>query len=108
MPAHASADPVGGGRWVRLDDCEMHVVEDGDPGAPALLLLTNGAAPPAVWDPVVPALAASHHVVRINPLGRGSRRYDVPTQARRVAAVLDRLDVRRVTAVGHSSGAMVA
>jgi pimeloyl-ACP methyl ester carboxylesterase len=98
----------GGGRWVRLDDGEMHVVEDGTPGRPALLLLTNGAATTAIWDPVVPALAAAHHVVRINPLARGSHRYDVPTQARRVGTVLDRLGVSRVSVVGHSSGCMVA
>jgi pimeloyl-ACP methyl ester carboxylesterase len=108
MAEHAPGDANAGGRSIRLDDCEMHVVEDGEPGAPALLLLTNGAAPTAVWDPVVPALAAAHHVIRVNPLGRGSRRYDVPTQARRVVAVLDRLGVPRVTLVGHSSGSMVA
>jgi pimeloyl-ACP methyl ester carboxylesterase len=84
------------------------VVQDGDPDAPALLLLTNGAASTAVWDPVIPTLATSHRVIRINPLGPGGGGYDVPDQARRVAGVLDRLGVRRVTVVGHSSGSMVA
>jgi pimeloyl-ACP methyl ester carboxylesterase len=100
--------PMAEQRWVRLDNCEMHVAEDGDPDAPALLLLTNAAAPTAIWDPVIPTLARAHHVIRVNPLGRGSSSYDVPGQARDVAAVLDRLGVGRVTPVGHSSGSMVA
>jgi pimeloyl-ACP methyl ester carboxylesterase len=99
---------MGEQRWVTVDGGDMHVTEDGDPDAPALLLLTNAAAPTAVWDPVVPALARAHHVIRVNPLGRGSSSYDVPGQARNVAAVLDRLGVSRVTPVGHSSGSMVA
>jgi pimeloyl-ACP methyl ester carboxylesterase len=95
-------------RWVRLDNCEMHVAEDGAPDAPALVLLTNAAAPTDIWDPVIPALARDHRVIRVNPHGRGSSSYDVPGQARDVAAVLDRLGVDRVTLVGHSSGSMVA
>jgi pimeloyl-ACP methyl ester carboxylesterase len=95
-------------QWVQLEGCEMQVTEDGDPHAPALLLLTNALAPTTIWDPVVPALARAHRVIRVNPLARGRRDHGVPAQARNVAAVLDRLGVDRVTAVGHSSGAMVA
>lgn len=88
---------------------DVHVVENGKRGAPTLLLLSNAAAPSASWEPVVPSLAQSHHVVRVDLLDHGSPpRYDVPTQARRVATVLDELGVDRVTAIGHSSGCMVA
>jgi pimeloyl-ACP methyl ester carboxylesterase len=87
----------------------VQVVEDGRRGAPTLVLLSNAAAPGASWGPVVPALAEEHHVVRIDLLSHGRPpRYDVATQARRVAAVLDELGITRVTAVGHSSGCMVA
>ncbi|MFG1925772.1 alpha/beta fold hydrolase [Cryptosporangium sp. NPDC048952] len=85
---------------------DVHVQEDGDPNTSTLLLLTNAAAPSASWTPIVPALAESHHVVRVDLIGHD--RYDVPTQARRIAAVVDRLGTRRVTAVGHSSGCMLA
>jgi pimeloyl-ACP methyl ester carboxylesterase len=93
------------------DDDDLPVVQDGSPGAPVLLLLQNAAAPPALWDPVVPSLAAACRVIRIDALGPGpsSRAgYDVPAQVRRAGAALDRLGVDRVTAIGHSSGGIVA
>lgn len=94
------------------DDGDVHVVEDGRPGAPALLLLQNAATPIALWDPVVPALAGAHRVIRADLVGHGrsgpAARYDVPAQAGRAGAVLDRLGADRVTVIGHSSGGMVA
>jgi pimeloyl-ACP methyl ester carboxylesterase len=100
-------------RSVRLNDGDLHVVEDGNREAPALLLLSNAAAPTAIWDPVVPLLAGAHRVIRVDLLSRGSPAspdggYDIPTLARRVAATLDRLGVSRVTVIGHSSGCTVA
>jgi pimeloyl-ACP methyl ester carboxylesterase len=88
-------------------------VQDGKPDAPALLLLSNAAAPSAIWDPVVPLLAADFRLIRIDLLGHGKTEcpaggYDVPSQARRVGTALDRLGVSRVTVVGHSSGCLVA
>jgi pimeloyl-ACP methyl ester carboxylesterase len=78
-----------------------------------MLLLSNAAAPTAIWDPVVPLLAETFRVIRVDLLGHGTPastagHYDVPFQARRVAAVLANLAVHRVTVVGHSSGCMLA
>jgi hypothetical protein len=39
MAEHMSGDLDAGDRFVRLDDGDMHVVEDGNPGAPTLLLI---------------------------------------------------------------------
>ncbi|MGH2874425.1 MAG: alpha/beta fold hydrolase [Solirubrobacteraceae bacterium] len=91
----------------------MVVVEDGSSDAPAVLLLTNAAAPTAIWDPVVPLLAKGHRVIRVDLLSastpsRSATAYDIDTLAGRVAAVLDRLGVTRVTVIGHSSGCTVA
>ena len=113
MAEHMSGDPNTGGRFVQLDEGDIHVVQDGKPGAPALLLIQNAAAPLACWDPFVPQLAGAHRVIRVDLLGPGSPadradRYDVRAQARRVGAVLDRLGVSQVTVVGHSSGCTVA
>ncbi len=113
MAEHMPGGPDAGDRFVRLDDGDMHIAEDGKPGAPALLLIQNAAAPLASWDPLVPQLAGAHRVIRVDLLGRGSPaspadRYDVSTQARRVGAVLDSLGVGQVTVVGHSSGCTVA
>ena len=37
MTEHTPGEPDAEGRFVRLDDGDMYVVEDGNPGAPALL-----------------------------------------------------------------------
>ncbi|MEU8379655.1 alpha/beta hydrolase [Streptosporangium sp. NPDC048865] len=90
----------------------MHVVHDGPREAPPLLLVHGSGFSGASWSPVVPALVGHHHVIRVDLPGCGKSppalSYDVPAQANRVAAVLDGLGLRRVTAVGHSSGGYVA
>jgi pimeloyl-ACP methyl ester carboxylesterase len=113
MAEHMSGDPDADDRFVRLDDGDMHVVEDGTPGAPALLLIHGSAGSMAWWDPVVPALAVACRVIRVDLLGHGrssspASGYCIPAHARRVGAALDRLGVGRVTVIGHSMGCMVA
>ncbi|MBO0872215.1 MAG: alpha/beta fold hydrolase [Pseudonocardia sp.] len=95
-------------------DGEIHVCQDGPLDAPALLLIHGTAASLRTWDPMVPLLTGSHRVIRIDLLGCGrsatpdGASYAVADQARRVGAVLDRLDVGRAVVVGHSSGGLVA
>jgi pimeloyl-ACP methyl ester carboxylesterase len=113
MAEHMSGDPDADDRFVRLDDGDMHVVADGRPGAPAVLLIHGTAGSTAWWDPVVPALAGTCRVIRADLLGHGKSSspaggYDIPAHARRVGAALDRLGAGRVTAIGHSTGCMVA
>jgi pimeloyl-ACP methyl ester carboxylesterase len=113
MTEQAFDDSHAGDRFVRLGDGDIRVVEDGPPDAPVLLLLSNAAASTFCWDPVIPFLAGTHRVIRVDLLGRGKSvspagEYDIRTQARRVAATLDRLGVSRVTVFGHSSGCTVA
>src|SRR5215467_3813958 len=113
MAEHMSGDRGAGDRFVRLDDGDMHVVEDGRPGAPGLLLIHGTAGSAAWWDPVIPALAGAYRVIRVDLLGHGrssspAGRYGIPAHARRVGAALDRLGADRVTVIGHSMGCMVA
>lgn len=114
MAPQTSGDTSVNERFVRLDDGDMYVVEDGPPGAPVLLLLHNAAVPASCWNPIIPALSRTHRVIRVDLLGggRSSRPiaggYDIPTQARRVAAALAELGVPRATVIGHSSGCTVA
>ena len=110
---HTRRDPDAGRRLARLDDGDIRVVEDGKPDAPALVLLSNAAVPLALWDAVVPLLADGFRVIRVDLPGPGKRasaagEYDIPAQARRVGAALDKLGVNRVTVIGHSSGCTVA
>jgi len=113
MAQHTSPNADAHGRFVRLGDGDMHVVEDGRPEATPLLLIHGSAASLVCWDLVVPSLAGAFRVVRVDLLGCGkstiaSGGYEILTQARRVAAALDQLGVSRVTVIGHSSGCTVA
>ncbi|NDU72711.1 alpha/beta fold hydrolase [Actinomadura sp. DSM 109109] len=89
-----------------------HVVHDGPRQAPPLLLIHGSGASGGTWDPMIPALAADRHVIRVDLPGCGhsppAPSYDVPDQAGRVAALLDGLGVGRVAVAGHSSGGYVA
>jgi pimeloyl-ACP methyl ester carboxylesterase len=89
----------------------MHVVHDGARDAPPMLLVHGSGASGGSWAPVVPALAAHHHVIRVDLPGCGRSpappSYDVPAQAGRLAALLDSSGVGPVVAVGHSSGGYV-
>jgi pimeloyl-ACP methyl ester carboxylesterase len=98
MAQHTSRNADTQGRFVRMDDGDMHVVEDGQPDGPALLLIHGSAASLVCWDLVVPSLAGAFRVIRVDLLGCGKSTtsaggYEIPTQARRVGAALDELGV---------------
>ncbi|MFG2076331.1 alpha/beta fold hydrolase [Nonomuraea maritima] len=90
----------------------MRVVHDGSRQAPPLLLIHGSGASGACWAPMVPALAAHRHVIRVDLPGCGQSppapSYDVSAQAGRVAEVLDELGRGAVAVAGHSSGGYVA
>ena len=89
----------------------VHVREDG-PADGRVLVLLHGFSGSLHWyDLVVPPLADTYRLVRIDLLGHGSTGgagADAPVQARAVSAVLARLDVHDAVVVGHSFGADVA
>ncbi|MFD0854897.1 alpha/beta fold hydrolase, partial [Actinomadura adrarensis] len=90
----------------------MHVVRDGAAEASPLLLVHGSGASGGSRGPLAPALAARHHVVRVDLPGCGQSlaapTFHVPDQAGRVAAMLDELGLGAVTVVAHSSGGYVA
>jgi pimeloyl-ACP methyl ester carboxylesterase len=103
-----------GGRIVELaDGSDLHIREDGDPSKPPLVLIHGFAASMRWFDAVTPALARDAHVIRIDLLGHGGSEkprggYSMEHQADLVAAVMERLGVRRASVVGHSMGGIVA
>lgn len=65
------------------------------------------------WEPLAPLLAESHRVITIDLIGHGgsekpSSGYEITAQSAAVAALLNELDVRGATVVGHSMGGLVA
>lgn len=106
--ANASGDQI-----VHLEDGDLHVVEDGPHDGPALLLIHGYAGSTVWWDPIIPRLAATYHVIRVDLLGHGRSAkprsgYDMPAQGGRVAAVLERLGVHSALVIAHSMGGVVA
>lgn len=97
---------------VHLPDGDMHVVEDGSPGAPVLLLIHGTAGSTVWWEPIARVLTRSYRVICVDLLGHGKSAkppadYSVPAHARRVGVLLDQLGIHRVVAVGHSAGGSV-
>ncbi|SMH49738.1 Pimeloyl-ACP methyl ester carboxylesterase [Rathayibacter oskolensis] len=84
----------------------LHWEADGHASAPALLLVHAGIADLRMWDPVVPALAEDHLVIRYDSRGfGGSRTDDVDFDERADAlAVLEHLGVERASVIGCSRG----
>ncbi|MEU8356629.1 alpha/beta fold hydrolase [Nonomuraea sp. NPDC048882] len=97
-----------------VDGGDVHGCQDGPRDAPVLLLIHGSASSARSWDALVPLLTGSHRVIRIDLLGHGRSakphgdHYALPGQARRVAAVMDLLGVRRAVVAGHSSGGVAA
>ncbi|GAA0938296.1 alpha/beta hydrolase [Pseudonocardia zijingensis] len=106
--------PATCGPTLVVDGEQLHVTHDGPRDAPALVLVHGFSASGRSWDQVVPALARTHRVIRVDLLGHGSSAkpaggdYAIAAQGRRVGAVLDRLGVDRAVVVGHSTGGSVA
>jgi pimeloyl-ACP methyl ester carboxylesterase len=107
--AEATGDPT-----LPLDGGNIYVHQDGPRDAPALVLIHGLAGSTRWWDPLVPMLARSHRVIRIDLLGHGRSAkpagggYEIPEQGRRVGEALDRLGVKHAIVVGHSTGGSVA
>src|SRR5260221_12131533 len=109
MAEHIPGDPDAGSWFVRFDDGDMHLVQDGEPGAPAALLIHGTAASTASWDPVVPALAGACRVIRVDLAGHGRSASpaggdDIPAHARPAGARLDRPGAGPGDVIRHSTG----
>lgn len=103
-----------GDSTLSVDGDDIYVKQDGARGAPPLVLIHGLTSSTRIWDAVVPMLATTHRVIRIDLLGHGRSAkptgggYLIPEQARRVGAVLDQLGITHAVVIGHSTGGMVA
>lgn len=90
---------------------QLHVLDEGQPTGPPILLLHAGIADLTAWDALAPLLAAAgQRVVRYDARGFGrSVTEDVEYSNRADAiAVLDALEMQRATLVGNSRGGQIA
>jgi pimeloyl-ACP methyl ester carboxylesterase len=97
-----------------VDGGNMYVRQDGPRDAPALVLIHGLGGSTRWWDRVVPRLAMSYRVIRVDLLGHGRSAkpagadYAIATQGRRVGEALDQLGIAQAIVVGHSTGGSVA
>ena len=81
-------------------------------GEPTIVLLHGAGSDRNLWDLVLPALSASHRVVRVELPGHGAspmlEAITVKAVARAVDQALEKQHVERALLVGHSYGAWVA
>lgn len=90
----------------------LHFVEDGPSDAPPLVLLGSLGSTLDVWRPQLPALTASFRVIRADHRGHGQSPvpagpYTMANLAGDVLALLDKLELERVSYLGLSLGGMV-
>jgi pimeloyl-ACP methyl ester carboxylesterase len=105
----SAAEKAPSGATALVEGIEMYYETSGQ-GEPLILLHGFGGSC-RVWDPYLPNLA--HHFQVIVPDLRGHGRSTNPLNefthrqsARDVSALLDRLDIRKVKAIGISTGGM--
>lgn len=101
---HRSVRTSDGQRW--------HVVEAGDPNHTTIVLVAGFPQSAYAWRRVIPLLSENLHVLAVDLPGQGysaapSDGYDTATTARRINALLRRLDVGPHFYVGHDVGAWV-
>ena len=103
----------GAGRLVETRAGELHVLEEGHPAAPPLVMLHGFAGSLHWFDALAPLLARDQRIVRIDLLGHGGSAkpgagYSIEEHAAAVTDVLGQLGVGGALFVGHSFGGAVS
>jgi pimeloyl-ACP methyl ester carboxylesterase len=96
---------------VQVAGARLHVVDEGDPGSPAIVLLNAGIADLRSWDDVAPVLTnAGYRVIRFDMRGAGRTESQAVPYSRSadVIAVLDAAGVERAALIGNSLGGSIA
>jgi pimeloyl-ACP methyl ester carboxylesterase len=97
-------------RKVRVNGLDLHLLETGPPGAPAICFLHGGAAHAHWFDRVIPALVDRFRVISLDQRGHGESAWATPpayaTQdfAADLLALMDHFGWARMALVGHSMG----
>lgn len=105
----AEAAPATG-RFVQAGDVELFIQELGPKAGPAVLFIHGAGAWGGIWQATLEACAQAYYCIAVDvpPFGFSERpnppAYSRLDQANRLAALLEALQIERVTLVGHSFG----
>ena len=93
-----------------VDGATLYYETEGRASKPAVLLIHAGIAHLRMWDPIVPALAEGHFVIRFDSRGFGATTTEDVEFSDRTDArnVLDHLGVERALLIGCSRGGGIA
>jgi 3-oxoadipate enol-lactonase len=100
-------------RFVRANGGVIHFADEGPPGAPTIVFSNSLGTDFRIWDEVAAPLAQNARTIRYDKRGHGlselrAGEAAIADFANDLAALLDRLNVRKATIVGLSIGGMIA
>ena len=97
-------------RTLDVRGLRLHYFESGRAGAPVLCFLHGGAAHAHWFDRVTPAFTEQFHVIALDQRGHGESEWAEPPAygtadfTGDLAELMDRLELDRMTVIGHSMG----
>lgn len=110
---HAQVPVSEDGKFVHLQDAKIYYEEFGE--GEAVILLHGFGRTLEDWKPYIPALSKSFRVIVWDMRGHGrstdpdtSRIFLHSTAANDLLAVMDELELEKVSVIGHSSGGIIA
>ncbi|WP_067464395.1 alpha/beta fold hydrolase [Actinomadura macra] len=98
--------------FAQAKDVRLYVREDGEPGAPPLVLSNSLGTDISMWEPQLQAFTETHRVIRYDMRGHGRSEastgaYDIELLARDALAVFDAAGLTATDYCGLSLGGMV-
>jgi aminoacrylate hydrolase len=94
---------------LHLNDCDLWWEEEGE--GPPLMLVAGLGGVGSYWNPNLPALTSQYRVIRHDQRGTGkssrTRVASVQQMAADAAALIDHLELRDVSWLGHSTGGAI-
>jgi pimeloyl-ACP methyl ester carboxylesterase len=100
-------------RFIEVNGVRLHYLDEGS-GPETLLLVHGGGSSLFAWDAITERLKAKYRVVRLDLPGFGLSGYDpkddyhVANWMRYVIGFAERMNLRQVIVMGHSTGAQIA
>jgi pimeloyl-ACP methyl ester carboxylesterase len=100
--------------YLDLPGQRIHLRDTGPRDKPAVIMLHGFASSLHTWEPWAQSLSATHRVITLDLPGSGlstpdpTGDYSDPRSIETLAAILDQLNLKQVSLIGHSMGGKIA